>query len=432
MLHELKPGCGVVYQGVLGELQELVRHDGALVRLVGTSGVIEVPRAALIALAPAKKTLDKSWLQQIDDAAWNQAEARAKAVREVVATNSGRTELARQKALELNISERQFWRLVKDFQRHQKTSAMIVGVGGRCVGTTFLDPAVEQIIAARYESDYLQRERPTVKSLFERIAADCRAAGKNPPAEATVRRRVDFFSGRIAMKMREGGKRARYHYDPMPGHVDVSRPLERVEIDHTPLDVFARSDDPLCEYVGRPWLSIVVDVFTRCVLGIHIGFEPPSALSVALCLTHAVLPKSPATEFGVPLEWPMHGLPKEIVVDNGKDFQSEAFRRGCEQYGILLSYRPVGSPHFGGTIERLIGSMVGQCHLLPGTTKNSVKSKGDYDPQKKAALTLSEVRRWFVEQLLGRYHVREHRALRIPPLRAWQQANTTEDDNASQ
>src|SRR3546814_16101516 len=66
--------------------------------------------------------------------------------------------------------------------------------------------------------------------------------------------------------------------------------------------------------------------------------------------------------------------------------------------------------------------MVGQCHLLPGTTKNSVKAKGEYDAQKHAALTLSEVRRWFVEQLLGRYHLREHRMLRIPPQVAWQNA----------
>lgn len=427
MLHELKPGCGVVYQGVLGRLEEFVRHDSALVRLEGTDGVVEVLRAALIALVTPDKSLDKTHLSQINDAVWEQAEARAKAVREVVALSEGRTQLVRQKARELALSERQFWRLVTDFQRHQMVSGMIAKAGGRHAGTKVLDPEVERIIAKRYQSDYLQPERPTVKALFERIAADCRKAGKKPPTQATVRRRVACLMDRVAMQKREGSKRAKYHYDPMPGHVEVARPLERVEIDHTPLDVFARSDDPSCAYVGRPWLTMAVDVCSRCILGIHIGFEPPSALSVALCLTHAVLPKSPASEFGVPLDWIMEGLPKEIVVDNGKDFQSEAFRRGCAEYGIQLSYRPVGSPHYGGTIERLIGTMVGQCHLLPGTTKNSVKAKGDYDPQKHA--TLSEVRRWFVEQLLGRYHLSEHRMLRVPPLAAWRQGTTDCEGN---
>ena len=427
MLHELKPGGGVVYQGVLGNVVEFVRHDSALVRLEGASGVIEVPRASLIALAPPDKTLEKTELNQIDDAVWSQAEVRAKAVREVAAITEGRTQLVRQKARELNLSERQFWRLITDFQRHGLVSAMITNAGGRRAGTTVLDPEVERIIAQRYESDFLQPERPTVKALTERIAADCREIGRKPPTESTIRRRVNRLMGRVAMRKREGAKKAKYHYEPMPGHVEATRFLERVEIDHTPMDVFAKSDDALCDYVGRPWLTVAIDVYTRCILGIHIGFEPPSALSVALCLTHAMLPKLPAEEVGVPLDWPMYGVPKEIVVDNGKDFQSEAFRRGCAEHGIQLSYRPVGSPHYGGAIERLIGTMVGQCHLLPGTTKNSVKAKGDYNPQKQAALKLSEVRRWFVEQLLGRYHLREHRMLRIPPMVVWQQATQGEE-----
>lgn len=429
MLHELKPGCRVVYHGMLGVLEEFVRHDSALVRLEEGGGIVEVPRAALIALAAPDKTLGKTELNRIDPVAWKQAEARAQAVREVMECLEGRTQLARRKARELHLSERQFWRMLADYQRHRMVSAMITKVGGRRVGTTILDAEVEHIIAKRYESDYLQRERPTIKALFERIAADCRQVGRKPPTQATVRRRVARLAGRVALLKREGSKHAKYHYDPMPGHVEVSRRLERVEIDHTPLDMFALSDDVLCAYVGRPWLTVAIDVYTRCVLGIHIGFEPPSALSVALCLTHAVLPKSPAEEVGVPLDWIMHGLPREIVVDNGKDFQSEAFRRGCDEYGIQLSYRPVGSPHYGGTIERLIGTMVGQCHLLPGTTKNSIKAKGDYNPQTHATMTLSQVRRWFVEQLLGRYHTREHRMLRVPPLVAWQQAANHEEGN---
>src|SRR3546814_19853933 len=104
--------------------------------------------------------------------------------------------------------------------------------------------------------------------------------------------------------------------------------------DLTPLDVFARSDEPLCDYVGRPWLTMAIDVCTRCVLGIYIGFEPPSILSVALCLTHAVLLKNPAEEVGVPLDWSMQGQTKEIVVDTGKDFHSLSFQPRCAAHGI--------------------------------------------------------------------------------------------------
>src|SRR3546814_15393280 len=120
-----------------------------------------------------------------------------------------------------------------------------------------------RIIAERLDSDYLQRERPSLTSLHERIADDCRAIGKSPPAVVTIKRRVDALMGRDAMRRREGAKKAKYHYEPMPGHVEAANPLDRVEIDHTPLDVFARSDEPLCDYVGRPWLTMAIDVCTR-------------------------------------------------------------------------------------------------------------------------------------------------------------------------
>ncbi|MCF7221601.1 DDE-type integrase/transposase/recombinase [Marilutibacter chinensis] len=422
MSHDLKPGSRVMYQGRIGHIEELARHDSAVIQLDGIDGVMEVQRSALIPVVTSADALGDTSLTKIEAGVWEMARTRAKAIREVADLRKGRSRAVEVAARKLDISPRQVWRLLTDYLRHRTVSEMARRVGGRALGTTVLDTEVERIIANRIDSDYLQRERSTVQALHELVAADCRAVGKKPPAKATVKKRVDAIMGRDAMRRREGAKRAKYAFEPMPGHVEAVRPLERVEIDHTPMDVFARSDDPLCTYIGRPWLTVVIDVCTRCVLGIHIGFEPPSILSVSLCLTHAVSRKNPAEEFGVPLDWPMHGVPKEIWVDNGRDFQSMAFQRGCEEHGIQLSYRPVGSPHYGGTIERLIGTMVGQCHLLPGTTKNSVKAKGDYDPQKHATFTLSEVRRWFVDQLLGRYHLREHRMLRIPPQVAWDQA----------
>jgi hypothetical protein len=55
--------------------------------------------------------------------------------------------------------------------------------------------------------------------------------------------------------------------------------LERVEIDHTPLDLFVVDDDtgmPL----GRPYVTLCIDDFSRCILGMHIGFTSPSYQSV--------------------------------------------------------------------------------------------------------------------------------------------------------
>src|SRR5258705_124681 len=117
---------------------------------------------------------------------------------------------------------------------------------------------------------------------------------------------------------------------------------------------------------------------TRMIAGFHVSLWSPSALSVCLALTHAVLEKTSwlADRELQTLEWPISGLPQVLHLDNAREFHSEALVRGCQEYGIRLDHRPVGRPHFGGHIERLIGTMMGAVHLLPGTTFSDVKQKG--------------------------------------------------------
>jgi putative transposase len=121
------------------------------------------------------------------------------------------------------------------------------------------------------------------------------------------------------------------------------------------------------------------------------------------------------------LDWPMGGLPRIIHVDNGKDFHSEALVRGCQEYGIALEHRPPGQPHFGGHIERLIGTMMGAVHLLPGSTQSNPQEKGAYDSEDRAVLTLPEMERWLTLQIAGVYHLSVHSALGKTPLASWQE-----------
>jgi putative transposase len=418
---KLKVDGQALFQGSVVKVIELIGHDSAVVSIDG-QGVVQTKRAELIALADPEETFRKSPLATIPDEIWEKAKSRNEVAKRIAEMESGRSEAVTKGAKALQVSERHLWRLIKSYQQHQTISSMMPQPPGRKPGSRALVLEVERLIGHHINEFYLQRERPSRTELKRRIVADCRKHELPVPGLKTIDRRLRGYETHEAQKKRLGAKKAKYAYLATPGHVDVCRPFQRIEIDHTPLDVFARSDDPLCAYVGRPWLTIAIDVFTRCVVGLFIGFEPPSALAVALCLAHLALPKNPLEEFGVPLTWPMFGLPEEIVVDNGKDFCSRAFIRGCSEHGILLSYRPVGSPHYGGTIERLIGTMVGRCHILPGTTKRSVQARGEYPSEAKAALTLSEIRRWFVEQVLGGYHQTEHRMLRKPPWNAWHEA----------
>jgi putative transposase len=241
------------------------------------------------------------------------------------------------------------------------------------------------------------------------------------PNYRTLVRRVAAVDARLATTKREGAKAARDKFGPVgASNLRPQRPMEVLQIDHTPVDVILVDQEQRLP-IGRPWLTLAIDVASRSIAGFSVSLENPSSLSVSLALSHAVLPKESwlADRELHTLDWPMGGLPGSIHVDNAKEFHSEALARGCQEYGIAIEYRVPGLPHYGGHIERMIGTMMGAVHLLPGTTFSSVAEKGTYDSEGRAVLTLSELERWLVLQIAGVYHLTVHSALSKTPLAAW-------------
>jgi putative transposase len=159
------------------------------------------------------------------------------------------------------------------------------------------------------------------------------------------------------------------------------------------------------------------------VWGIYLTLDEPSEVSVALCLAHAVLPKEAwLLERKIQAEWPIWGVPQCVHADNGADFTGEALRRGCEDYGIRLEFRPPGRAHFGGHIERLIGTLMQRVHTLPGTTYSNPLERGDYRSEKAACLTLKELEYWLTLEICVHYHGAIHRTLGTSPPVAWERA----------
>ena len=88
---------------------------------------------------------------------------------------------------------------------------------------------------------------------------------------------------------------------------------------------------------------------------------------------------------------------------------------GCE-------FRPPGRTHFGGHIERLIGTLMQRVHTLPGTTYSNPLERGDYRSEKAACLTLKELEYWLTLEICVHYHGAIHRTLGTAPLVAWERA----------
>lgn len=172
--------------------------------------------------------------------------------------------------------------------------------------------------------------------------------------------------------------------------------------------------------VGRPWLTVAIDIYSRCIAGFLVSFEAPSATSVGLCLAHTGLEKrSYLSGLGLDTEWPIAGIPRVLHLDNAAEFHSEALARGCQQYGIGLEYRPKGQPHYGGVIERLIGTLMNLIHDLPGTTFSNPVERSTYDSDAAAILSLSELEQWLALAITGRYHNEVHEGLMEPPIARW-------------
>jgi putative transposase len=98
----------------------------------------------------------------------------------------------------------------------------------------------------------------------------------------------------------------------------------------------------------------VVNSGHRCgnavILGFHLSLDAPSSTSVALALSHPVLPKRLSLESeAVSGSWAAEGLPEMIHLDNTKEFHSNALKRGCREHGILLTYALLRLPISGTT-----------------------------------------------------------------------------------
>ena len=209
----------------------------------------------------------------------------------------------------------------------------------------------------------------------------------------------------------------------------VSAPLERAEIDHTHLDLFV-VDDRTSLPLGRPYVTACIDSYTRCILGIYVGFNPPSYQSVAACLKDCFLPKVNLKEEYPEIvnEWAAHGVMRQLVVDGGQEFYSKSLEHVCLSLGIEWCAAPRREPWFKGRIERFFGTFNrGIAHGIPGTTFSNIFEKDDYDPSKHAVVKFSTLK-WIIRKWIADvYHQETHRALQTTPARMWASSIRPED-----
>lgn len=284
-------------------------------------------------------------------------------------------------------------------------------------GRSRLHSRQEELIQTFLSTEYLTRASPSLVAITTKIGNACEDEGLPRPGRTAIARRLKAFSKRTIVLKRKGPKAAEQQ-TPRAGSFDVQDAWDVWQIDHTLADVIVvdRSGRP----IGRPWLTVAIDVATRMVVAFYVGLDPPSSIRVATTLELAISDKSEwLTARALDNIWPASGLPRLLHSDRAKEFVRPSLHRALLNQGARWFLRPPGRTRYGAHVERLIGTLMGTCRLLPGATHNSPMARGNYDSKASARLRIDELEMYFAHQILGVYHQTEHSALAMIPLQAW-------------
>ena len=355
------------------------------------------------------------------DVAWRRATSREQALGALFEGSGPWGQRANAVAKTIGITRRTLYRWLARYRDVAATSSLVPLTPGVPRGARRLDVIREALVNKIIEQEYLSRSRPSVEEIVRKVERRCVELKYKSVSRNAIRLRIQQLDPRTRTRTRYGAKVAHSKHASTPGSFLVEHILQSVQIDHALADVIVVDERDRIA-IGRPWITLAIDVFSRGVLGFYVSLDPPSVTSIGMCLTQGCLPKEPwLLARGLShLQWPLCGLMDVLRADNGRDFRSEPLRRGCLEHNIDLDYRPVATPHFGGHIERLIGTMMGRIHLLPGTTFANPRERKGYPSEQKAAMTLSEFEHWLSVEMSERYHRDTHRGLGATPLGTWE------------
>lgn len=258
-----------------------------------------------------------------------------------------------------------------------------------------LPDIVFAIIREKIRTHYCTRARPplsdTVIEINKRLAQIPAQCEPYQVSASTVRRALMEIEPYAVDAARYGAAYARNQWRYSLKGTCATRPLERVEIDHTLLDLVVVHDEtgmPL----GRPTITVVVDAFSGYVLGFFVSFWGTGLPSTLSAIRQAVLPKDEITA-AVPelnLQWLAWGLHDLWVVDNGLEFHSPQFRLAALEMGCDVQFCRVRQPWLKPVVER---TMLDLKMSLPkhGLVVKGLTNELPLDPRQSACVRFSDL-----------------------------------------
>jgi len=170
-------------------------------------------------------------------------------------------------------------------------------------------------------------------------------------------------------------------------------------IDETPADIYVVSSFDRNIPLGRPNIYLAIDVASQMITGVYIGMDAGED-ALLKCVSSAAADKEKyCAGLGIkisPADWPVKGMPSEIISDRGSEFVGSRATELCLRYGTDLNINQPFRPDLKAIVERNMG-------LLQGSYKSMLAGKGliELDAQERwsadyraqAVLTLEEFRK---------------------------------------
>jgi putative transposase len=306
-------------------------------------------------------------------------------------------------AQKLGISVRSLQRLFKKYQKEGLSALTSTNRADK--GTHRISEFWQDFIIKTYKERLKGGKRRTPKQVALKVEAKALEIGEdNFPSYKTVLRVLKpilekqekaksirspgWRGSTLSVKTRDGDD------------LEINYSNQVWQCDHTRVDVLLV--DRHGELLGRPWLTTVIDSYSRCIMGINLGFDAPSSQVVALALRHAILPKQYGAEYQLNCDWETFGSPEYLYTDGGKDFRSNHLAQIAAQLGFVAKLR--NRPSEGGIVERPFKTLNQSLFsTLPGYTGSNVQERPK-DAEKYACLTLRELERLIVGFIVDRYN----------------------------
>jgi putative transposase len=263
-------------------------------------------------------------------------------------------------------------------------------------------PRLSEELVRVIQGLFLSKPRPPVTAIHRRITAIARERKLPIPAYSSVHAIVSALDPALVTLAHQGHAAYRDRFELIYRH-RAERPNAIWQADHTQLDILILDAN---NQPKRPWLTTVIDDYSRIVAGYTVFLGAPSTLQTCLALRQAIWRKDDPA-------WPVCGIPEVLYVDHGCDFTSHHLEQVAADLKMQLVHSAVARPQGRGKVERLFGTI--NTELLCDLPGYLVDGK----PASPPKLSLSALDAAIGAHIIGNYNVREHQEIEAIPRVSW-------------